>query len=156
MSDEENTIDLEAARQAMLAGQSLIEHLDLPPDLAKGLYAVAQLHFDGARYDEARQTCLQLAALDPRLPEVWGLLGNCCMREGAFAEALEAWSYALYLKPDYMLALEVTRTALALKDEVSAWVGLHAMRKHAQSPEQRSRCSELEQTLLALSDETDD
>jgi len=150
MNEDKREIDIEAAKQALLSGQSLIEHLGLPAELPKVLYAVAQLHVSAARFSEAKRVCLELAALDPRMPDVWRLLGNCYARDGEFVEALEAWSHALHLKPDYALALEVTRTALALRDEVSAWVGFNALRNHATSPEQLNRCDEIKQSLLAF------
>ena len=150
MSEDQKAIDIEAAKQALLSGQSLIEHLGLPAELPTVLYAVAQLHVSAARFSEAKQACLELAALDPRMPEVWRLLGNCYARDGEFVEALEAWSHALHLKPDYALALEVTRTAVALQDEISAWVGFNALRNHATSPEQQDRCAEIKRSLLAM------
>lgn len=150
MDEAKKEVDLEAAKTAMLSGQSLIDHLNLPPDLAKVLYAVAQGHFDARRFSEAKQACIYLVALDARMRDAWALLGNCFMREGEFQEALEAWSHALYVKPDFALAVQVTRTALALKDPVSSAIGLVAMQKQGSSPEQLATCEEMAELLLAM------
>lgn len=148
MSENENTIDMDAARNALRAGQSLVDHLGLPADLPKVLYAIAVGHFEAKRYAEAKQCCWQLAALNPRFADAWALLGNCCMCEGEFADALNAWGHALYLKPNFSLAHEVARTAMALNDPQTAIVGLNAMRKHASSAEQFARYEELLGSLL--------
>lgn len=150
MSEEATPVDMKAATQAVLDGQSLADHLGLPEGVTRVLYAGAVGHYEGGRYPEAIQLLMKLAPLDPRMPDAWALLGNCMMKEGRFPEALEAWSLALHLKPSYAAAHQVVRTALALKDKVAAAVGLMAMRKHGTSPEQRAAYLELCQALIDL------
>ena len=54
-------------------------------------------------------------------------------RDPAKAEALEAWSLALHLKPGFSAACQVTRTALAIKDAEAASIGFIAMLKKLRS-----------------------
>jgi tetratricopeptide (TPR) repeat protein len=150
MSEEATPVDMKAATQAVLAGQSLADHLGLPQDLTRVLYAAAVGHYEAERYPQAIQTLMQLTPLDARMPDAWALMGNCMMKEGRFPEALEAWSVALHLNPSYSAALQVARTALALQDRVTAAVALMAMRKHGTTPEHRAAFLEVGEALMAL------
>lgn len=150
MSEDATPVDMQAATQAVLAGQSLTEHLGLPEEVNSVLYAGAVSHYEFKRHAEAIELLFKLLAMNPRMPDAWALLGNCMMREGRFPEALEAWSLALHLKPSHAAAQHVVRTALALKDKVTAAVGLMAMLKHGSTPEHRTAYLELGQAMLEL------
>lgn len=152
MNAEATPVDMQAATQALRAGQSLTEHLGLPEEVNSVLYAGAVSHYEAKRTVEAIELLFKLVAMKPRMPDAWALLGNCMMREGRFPEALEAWSLALHLKPSHAAAQHVVRTALALKDKVTAAVGLMAMLKHGTTPEHRAAYLELGQAMLNLPD----
>lgn len=143
-------VDLQAAAQAVQAGQSLAEHLGLSDQPARLLYAVAVGHYEAGRYTQAIPCLLQATALNARMPEAWTLLGNSLMREGKFPEALEAWLLALHLDPSFAAAHQVTRTAVALKDATSAAVGIMAMFKHAKTAEQQATSAQMGQAVQAL------
>ena len=143
-------VDLDAASKALSGGQSLATHLGLSDQPVRLLYAVAVGHYEAGRYAQAIPCLLQAAALNARLPEVWSLLGNSMMREGKFAEALEAWLLSLHLQPSFAAALQVTRTAVALKDTTSAAVGIMAMFKHATTAEQQATSAEWSRAVQAL------
>lgn len=151
MNEEATPVDMKAATQAVLGGQSLASYLGLPEGLTKALYATAVWHFEAGRYKEAIDVLVtQLAPMDPHMPDAWSLLGNCMMKEGRFPEALEAWSMLLHLKPSYAVAQKVARTALALKDKETAAVAVMAMHKHGTTPEHREAYLELGQAMLDL------
>lgn len=143
MSEEKKPVDMEAAAKAVKGGRSLVEHLGMSDQMPRVLYAAAVGHHEAGRYAESIQCLIQATALDARMPDAWALLGNSLMREGRFAEALEAWSLALHLKPGFSAACQVTRTALAIKDAEAASIGFIAMLKHAKTAEQRDTCLEL-------------
>jgi tetratricopeptide (TPR) repeat protein len=150
MNAEPTPVDMQAATQAVLAGQSLTEHLGLPEEVNSVLYAAAVSHYEAGQYPQAISMLMKLTPLAPRMPDAWALLGNCMMKEGRFPEALEAWSLALHLKPSYAAAHQVARTALALKDKVTAAVGLMAMHKHGTTPEHQAAYLELGKAMLSL------
>jgi len=150
MSAEPTPLDMQAATQAVMAGQSLTEYLGLPEEVNRVLYAAAVNHYEATRYQEAIAMLMKLTPLDPRNPDAWALLGNCMMKEARFPEALEAWSLALYLKPSFAAAQQVARTALALKDRVTAAIAMMAMRKHGTTREHTVAYLELGQAMLDL------
>jgi tetratricopeptide (TPR) repeat protein len=142
--------DLDAARRAMTAGQSLAEHAGLSRDLLRLLYASAVGHYEARRHDEAIQALVQLVLLDLRHADAWALLGNCHQREGRFAEALQAWQSAMTLRADPALATLVARTALALKDRESAAEALLALRQHVATQTQADEFNALAEGLREL------
>jgi len=150
MTETTKELDLDEVKQALLAGKSLVEHLNLPEGLAKALYAIAQGHYESKQYEQAKQSCIYLVILDTHSFDAWALLGNCFSREGNFREALDAWAHALHLRPNYDLAHEVTRTALALKDGFTAAVGVLAMNQHANSSERQATTMALAEELAAM------
>lgn len=150
MTEAATELDLNEVKQALLSGKSLIEHLNLPAGLSKALYGIAQGHYDAKRFTQAKESCIHLVLVDTHFPDAWALLGNCFAREGEFREALDAWAHSMYLKPNYALAHEVTRTALALKDPATALVGVIAMHKHAHSPDRQATVTSLAEELAAL------
>ena len=150
MNAEPTPVDMQAATQAVMAGQSLTEYLGLPEEVNRVLYAAAVNHYEATRYQEAIAMLMKLTPLDPRNPDAWALLGNCMMKEARFPEALEAWSLALHLKPSYTAAHQVARTALALKDKLTAAVALMAMLKHGTTPDHEAAYLELGQAMLSL------
>lgn len=143
-------VDLEAAAQAVRGGQSLAEHLGMSEEPARLLYAVAVGHYEAGRHAQAIACLLQATALNARVPDAWALLGNSLMREGEFAQALEAWLMALHLQPTFAVAHQVTRTAVALKDRASAAVGIMAMFKHANTAAQQAASAEMGQAVQTL------
>jgi len=143
-------VDLQAAAQAVQTGRSLDEHFGLSGESARLLYAVAVGHYEAGRYAQAVACLLQAAALNARVPDVWSLLGNSLVREGQFAQALEAWLMSLHLQPSFAAAHQITRTAVALKDRASAAVGIMAMFKHASTAEQRAASAEMVKTVETL------
>jgi len=116
------------------------------------LYATAVGHYEAGRYPQSILVLTQLTPLDSRNPDAWALLGNCMLREGRFAEALEAWSLSLHLKPSYPTALQVARAAIAQKDRTTAAVALMAMNKHGTTDEHQATLIEVGQALMALAD----
>lgn len=150
MSQDPTPLDVDAALQAVKAGRSLAEHMGLSDQPARLLYTAAVGHYESGQHAQAIHTLVQVTALDARMPDAWALMGNCLMREGRFAEALEAWTLALHLKPSFAAAHQVARTALALKDPATGAIGWVAMAKHASTDEQRATCGELGAALKAL------
>jgi tetratricopeptide (TPR) repeat protein len=152
MTQASTPVDFDAATAAVKSGQSLAEHLGLTKRTSGALYAAAVGHHEAGRYAQAIECLMQVTVLDARMPDAWALMGNSLMREGKFPEALEAWCLALHLNPSFASAHQVTRTAIALKDPPNAAIGLVAMFKHAETPEQRTICSELGSRLRVLVD----
>ena len=153
MSDQGTPTDnpeLEHARAALQQGTSLAQHFGLCSETLHLLYVSSLGHYEAGRYALAVQDLSRLIALDTRHADAWALIGNSLMREGQFAEALEAWSMSLHLNPGFGSALQVTRTALALKDADTASVGWVAMVKHASTPDQHATVEDLAQRVLEL------
>ena len=150
MSQDPTPLDMEAALQAVKAGRSLAEHMGLSDQPARLLYTAAVGYYESGQHAQAIRTLVQVTALEARLPDAWALMGNCLVREGRFAEALEAWTLALHLKPGFAAAHQVARTALALKDPATGAIGWVAMLKHAETDAQRATCNELGAALKAL------
>lgn len=153
MTDAATPVDMEAAAKAVLAGKSLAGHLGLSDQMAHALYAEAVGHHEAGRHAQALECLRQVVGLDAHSADAWALMGNTLMREGQFAQALEAWCLALHLNPSFAAAQQVARTALALKDAPSASLGIIAMFKHATTAEQHAAGIQLGQALQALSAE---
>lgn len=150
MNEQRIPVDLEAARKAVIGGASLAQHLGLSSDGLRLLYVSAIGHHEAGRHAQAIGDLMQIVMLDARNADAWALMGNCLMREGRFADALQAWSLALHLKPSFGSAHQVARTALALKSAPEAAIGLTAMRKHGSTPDQLAACQEVLEALQAL------
>jgi tetratricopeptide (TPR) repeat protein len=150
MSQEPTPVDIKAVTEAVKGGQSLAEHFGLSPATGRALYTAAAGHYEAGRYAEAVDCLIKVTALDARMPDAWALLGNSLMRDGKFAEALEAWSLELHLRPSFASAHLVTRTSLALKDPASAAIGLIAMLKHMKTAEHGDAFVELGRAFQQL------
>lgn len=149
-STSPDAMDPAAATRAVAEGRSAADIAGVPAEVQELLYATALGYFDGGRFKEAIELLMSLVVLDIRNPDYWSVLGNCQMREGRFAEALEAWQMTLSVKPSRIAAALVARTAIALKDRTAAAEALLIMSTRLTSEADESEFAALGEALLKL------
>ena len=84
-----------------LADDDLKSALEIWPENSQALLALARLNATRGRLDDALQGYLDLARLEPSLPEPWYRAGEIFMRRGKLDEAIEAFRVCGTRDPRY-------------------------------------------------------
>jgi tetratricopeptide (TPR) repeat protein len=106
-------VAIETRHESALPARRAVHDTGAGADPVEALYQHAAAAFSADHWDEAAAAAEQALALEPALPALHYLLGNCRLEQEQHAAALQSFAHCLELRPKYPLSAE-TRARQAL------------------------------------------
>ena len=103
----------QSRHESALPARRAVHDTGAEADPVEALYQRAAAAFTAGHWDEAAAAAEQALALEPALPALHYLLGNCRLEQEQHAAALQSFAHCLELRPQYPLSAE-TRARQAL------------------------------------------